>query len=96
MQDTLLNGIFDADIRREVLGTADILTTAINHVIALVESKKMARNTIPTPDKSAASAFRRHQATRSNKNCRSLFSCHLSLAETIPRSNPLPKMQGTI
>ena len=48
IRDTLLNGIADTDIRREVLGTTDIITTAINDIIALVESKEIARNAIPS------------------------------------------------
>ena len=70
IRDTLLNGISDSDIRREVLETADILTMAINDVIALVESKEMARNAMPTPDVSAVSAFRRQLATPPNEDCR--------------------------
>ena len=71
IQDTLLNGISDFDIRRETLGTTDILTTAVNDVIALVESKQIARNAIPAPDVSVASAFRRQKATIISKNRRS-------------------------
>ena len=33
---TLLNGISDFDIRREVLGTTDIVSTTVNDVIAEV------------------------------------------------------------
>ena len=40
IRDTLLNRISDFDIRREILGTADILTTVVNDVIALVRAKK--------------------------------------------------------
>ena len=36
------------DIRREVLGVSDILGTAVNEVIALVEGKEMARNALPS------------------------------------------------
>ena len=44
IRDTLLNGIVDEDIRRDLLGTADILTSPINTVIGLVENKEIARN----------------------------------------------------
>ena len=71
IRDTLFNGISDFDIRREILGTTDILTTAVNDVIALVESKEMARNAIPAHDVSIVSAFRRQKATTVSKNCRS-------------------------
>ena len=46
--DTLLSGIANDEIRREILETADILTRPVNNnVVALVESKEMARNAIP-------------------------------------------------
>ena len=48
IRDVLINGLSDADIRREVLGTADILSKPISDVIALVETKEMARNAIPS------------------------------------------------
>ena len=59
IRDTLLSGIADDDIRREILGIAGILTSSINEIIALVESKEIARNATPTPAMSAVSAFRR-------------------------------------
>ena len=40
IRDVLLNGIYDPDIRREVLGTKNILKTSVNDVIALVENKR--------------------------------------------------------
>ena len=91
IRDTLLNGISDSDICREVLGTADILTMAINDVIALVESKEMARNAMPTPDVSAVSAFRRQLATPPNEDCRPSSSRHPSLVMTSPsKRSPCP------
>ena len=47
IRDTLLNGIADDEIRQEILGSADVLTCAVNEIIALVESKEMARNAAP-------------------------------------------------
>ena len=47
IRDVLLNGTSDPDIRREVLGTTNILQTPVNDVIALVENKEMARNALP-------------------------------------------------
>ena len=91
IRDTLLNGISDSDIRREVLGTEDIVTTAINDVIALVESKEMARNAMPTSDVSAVSAFRRQLATLPNEDCRPSSSRHPSLVKTSPsQRSPCP------
>ena len=82
IRDTLLKGICDVEIRREVLGTANILTTAINDVIALVESKEMARNAAPISD---VSAFKRQKTAPvahdgSEKSpcpvCKQLFSLY--------------------
>ena len=63
IRDVLLSGIADPDIRREVLGTLDILTKAVNDVIALVENKEMARNALPSSTMSAVSSFRRRNET---------------------------------
>ena len=91
IRDTLLIGISNSDIRREVLGMTDILTTAINDVIALVESMELARNAMPTPDVSAVSAFRRQLATPPNKDCRPSSSRHPSLVNTSPSErSPCP------
>ena len=57
IRDVLLNGIYDPDIRREVLGTKNILKTSVNDVIALVENKEMARNALPSSNLSAVSSF---------------------------------------
>ena len=45
--DVILNGLYDTNIRREVLGIAGILEKPMNEVIALVETKEMARNALP-------------------------------------------------
>ena len=63
IRDVLLNGIYDPDIRREVLGTQDILKTPINDVIALVENKEMAQNALPLSTLSAVSTFRHQKNT---------------------------------
>eukprot|EP00794_Sanderia_malayensis_P015539 gene15539-17124_t len=63
IRDVLLNGIYDTDIRREVLGSLDILNKPINDVIALVEQKEMVRNALPTSNLSAMSAFQRQKKT---------------------------------
>lgn len=62
--DVLLSGISDLDIRREVLGTKQILQIPVNDVIALVESKEMACNALPPSSLSAVSSFRRQQKVR--------------------------------
>ncbi|XP_078377784.1 uncharacterized protein LOC144660939 [Oculina patagonica] len=61
IRDVLLSGIFDPDIRREILGTKDVLKTPVNEVIALVENKEMARNALPSSTLSAVSSFKRQQ-----------------------------------
>ena len=61
IRDVLLNGISDPDIRREVLGTKNVLQTPVNDVIALVENKEMARNALPSSTLSAVSSFKRQQ-----------------------------------
>ena len=63
IRDTLLSGILDDEIRRDVVGIDSILTKPINDIIALVESKEIARNAVPTPDISALSGFKRQHAT---------------------------------
>ena len=59
IRDVLINGIYDTDIRRETLGTPDILTKPVNDVIALVENKEMARNALLSSTLSAMSSFQR-------------------------------------
>ena len=85
IRDTLLKGICDGEIRREVLGTSNIVTTAINDVTAIVESKEMARNAAPVSDVSAVTAFERQKTAsvtpdRSEKSsspvCKQLFSLY--------------------
>ena len=59
IRDVILNGLYDTDIRKEVLGIAEILEKPINEFIALVETKEMARNALPSPTLSAVSSFQR-------------------------------------
>ena len=60
IRDVLIHGIADSDIRHEVLGISDILDTAVNKVIALVESKEMARTSaLPSANLSSVSSFKR-------------------------------------
>ena len=63
IRDVLLNGIHDSDIRREVIGNIAIHTMPVNDVIALVETKEMARNALPSASLSAVSSFRRQRNT---------------------------------
>jgi len=61
--DVLLNGLADSDIRREVLGTKDVLTKPINDIVALVEGKEMARNALSSSTLSAVSTFQNQRNT---------------------------------
>ena len=47
IRDVLLAGIADVDIRREALGMPDIQDKDTNDVVALIESREMARNATP-------------------------------------------------
>ena len=49
IQDTVLNGIADNEIRREILGGADMLTRAVNEIVALVEAKEWLTTLPPRP-----------------------------------------------
>ena len=64
--DVILNGLYDTDITREVLGIAGILEKPINEVIALVETKEMARNALPSPSLSAVSSFEKRRKSPPN------------------------------
>ena len=44
MQDVLVAGIYDAEIRREILGVEGIIDRPINDVVSLLEKKEMARD----------------------------------------------------
>ena len=68
IKDVLISGISDLDIRRDVLGTIDIIESGVKEVIALIEGKEMARNALPTPGLSAISTFKRQNAHQTNPN----------------------------
>ena len=61
IRDVIVNGLYDNDISREVLGVKDIPQKPVNEVIALVENKEMARNALPYSSLSAVSSFRRQK-----------------------------------
>ena len=71
IRDTLLNGIAD----REIIASADVLTCAVNEIVAQVESKEMARNAVPWTEITSVSAVQRlhdadHRARRNATPCR--------------------------
>ena len=59
IRDTILNGIADDEIHREILGSADVLTRAVNEIVALVESKEIAHNAVPPTEVTSVSAVQR-------------------------------------
>ena len=65
-RDVILNGFYDTDIKREALGIAGILEKPINEVIALVETKEMARNALPSPSLSTVSSFQQQKKSPPN------------------------------
>ena len=62
IRDILLNGIADDEVCREILASADVLTRAVNEIVALVKSKEMARNAVPPTDTSVSAVQRLHDA----------------------------------
>ena len=65
IRDVLLNGIADIDIRQDALSSEGIQKKSINEIIALVESKEIARNANPVTNVLALSEYKR--SARSNK-----------------------------
>ena len=82
IRDVLLSGISVIDIRREILGTQGVLQKSINDVIALVESKEMGRNALPSSSMSAVSSFRNQQRKQS--------ASHMSVPPSTERSKQAP------
>ena len=58
IQDVLISGLSDPDIRKDMLGTKDILTKPINDIIVFVETKEMAQNATPSATLSSISTFK--------------------------------------
>jgi hypothetical protein len=60
IRDVLVAGIYDSDIRREVLSIDGIIGKPINDVIAIVESREMARDSLsPSISTSAVLSFKK-------------------------------------
>ena len=76
IRSTLLNDIADDEIRREILGSANVLTHAVNEIVALVESKEMARNAVPPTEVISVSAVQllHHTPTADHKTLRNTIS----------------------
>jgi len=58
IKDVLISGINDVDIRRDILGTIDIVKSETKDVVAIVEGKEMARNALQIASLSAISTFK--------------------------------------
>ena len=63
VKDVLIAGIYDIEIRRDVLSMPDILGKTINDIISIVEAKETARNAMPLGSAAAMSTFKRNQRT---------------------------------
>ena len=60
----LLNGLADDDIRKEVLGTADIDSKSLNDTVALTEGKETAARAMSTDGhRAAATAYKQANRT---------------------------------
>ena len=48
VKDVLLNGIADADIKREILGVEALALKTVQEVVTIVEAKEAARDVVAT------------------------------------------------
>ena len=60
VKDVLVAGVYDIEIRREILSTDGILDKSVNEIISLVEAKESARNALPGLS-AAMSSFKKQQ-----------------------------------
>ena len=67
IQDVLLAGICDMDIRREALSMPEIHKKSVNDIISLIEGREMARNATPMSALSALSTYKRGKSAPQNK-----------------------------
>ena len=59
-RDVLVAGIYDTDIRREIMGVESIIERSVNEVVSLVEKREMARDANSyTSNVSVVSSYRR-------------------------------------
>ena len=66
IKDVLIAGIYDMDIRREILSMDKILQKSTNDIISLVEAKETARNALP-PIAAGMSTFKKSQRSTPNQ-----------------------------
>ena len=67
VNDVLVAGIYDLDIRREVLGIDKVLQKSTNEIISLIETRETARNALP-PSAAAMSTFKKNQRGAKGQN----------------------------
>ena len=75
VRDILLAGIYDVDIRRDVLSDTSMATKSINDIISIIESKESARDAVtalspraPAPEAAAASSYSKQSTWRRTKS----------------------------
>ena len=95
--DTLLNGIADDVICREILGSADVLTRAVNEIVALVEFKEMARNAVPLTEVTSVSAIQHlhHADHRAHRNATPSRESHNLPARVLVKIDALSALPAT-
>ena len=82
ISDVLISGIYDVEIRREILGIDGVTDRSVNDVISLVEKREMARDAnMVSLDPSAISAYK--QEGKKFRNTLSLPGHLLVLANTV-------------
>ena len=91
IRDVLIAGIYDIEIRRDILGIDGIIDKSVNDVVSLVEKREMARNAnTVSGNMSAISSFR--QENKKNQDNRRLIPPSPGLIKPCPAKDPMPPM----
>ena len=71
MRDVLVTGIYDMEIRCDILGVEGVIDRLTNQVIALVEKKEMARdaNVVSVSTSAISSRWEVHMPHNKKKHC---------------------------
>ena len=59
VKNILLSGMYDPDVRREVLGTPDITKKAVHDIIRIVEANEVARDAASIATAAATSSYKK-------------------------------------
>ena len=70
IRDVLIVGIYDADIRRDIMGVVGIIDKPVNEVISLVEKREMAREANMVSGNTSAISSHRQEARKSYDSSR--------------------------